>query len=200
MRSTHWRLGLMLVLVFPILAAGGCTGSDPLAPQTQVLTVNAGMVNPDPVYEVLAYQLDGVIVRPQNPDADQSLDAQGINLLARPIEYLSIDANPPSELALTNGGYTMERINMSNIQLINTDPPRSALIFVDQFPITAADYGSDVFVSVENGATNQFNVVVDATALAIAFQAAASVADPQAQPDQFAAELAALSSQYLILE
>jgi hypothetical protein len=145
--------------------------------------------------------VDRVVVQPLNPEAAQSVSSDGLNLLPRPIEYFSIGENPPTDLALTNGSYEMDRIILANIQLVDTVVPRETpLQFFKAVPISAEDYGSDVFISVETGATNQFNVVIDATELAIAFQAAASVANPNTQPEQFAAELAALSSQYLILE
>jgi hypothetical protein len=200
MRSNHWRFGLMLAVVLPILAAGSCTGSDPIAPQTQQLTISAGMVNPDPVYDVLAFQVDRIIVMPTDPEANQSVDSAGINLLSFPIEYFSVGDNAPSQLALTNGTYEMDPIILNNILLVEQTNPTNRLVFFQQVSISAEDYGSDVFISVENGAANQFSVVVDAAALAIAYEAAASIANPNTQPDQFADALSALASQYLILE
>jgi len=51
MRSNRWRYGLALALLLSTLTAVGCTGAEPLAPQTQRLTLSLIQTNPDPRFE-----------------------------------------------------------------------------------------------------------------------------------------------------
>ena len=198
MRSIRWRRGLLLALLPLMLTVGGCTGSDPLPPQSQTYAVTVGSINPDETYDVTAYQLDQFVVLPTDPDAQQSLTqiADGLNLLRLPIEYLSISPEVTVRLALSNGSYVVDQLTLSNIQLFDTVPPRAPpLVYFPAVLITAADLGNPVLFRAENGGTNHLVFAIDSTEFVAAFQAA------QANPNPtFAEALAAQASQYLFIQ
>jgi hypothetical protein len=177
MISSRSRYGLLVVFLL-LLSAGGCTGSDPLAPQNPEFTVAVEWVSDEGSrFELGSIRISQLVVDPVDPDAQDALASAEFALL-RFGEDLELRGDDLTEgLAFPKGVYRLVSIKLGEMAFIDTDPPPDGYTcreWVSWFvsgadPIFLSNFGEDVYFTVQNGAPNRLTISIDTDAFISAF-------------------------------
>lgn len=173
------------VLLVAVVLATGCTGSDPLRPNTNGFTVNVVVDNPSTRFDLAQFFVEQIDIRSVDP-AGSGVTTAPFGLVGPTSERMLIDFNAAPQASLTkslgNGTYRIEQIQLSSILLRDSDPPASNMTceeFITNYPTQPSgggraelfDLGQDVMFTVDNTQSNQLTIRIDGQAFLAAYQA-----------------------------
>jgi len=127
MRSNGRQIGALALALLPLVAAAGCTGSDPLTPgvgnfETRMDYTNISGRFVDNPFDTALFDIQQVGVRPTDPDAIDNVGVLDLGLLRGTMRANFVSAEPRSvTIGLTAGGYRVDNIVVSRISLTDTD-------------------------------------------------------------------------------
>jgi hypothetical protein len=182
MKSVRLRLGLLALLVL-LAATAACTNSEQLSSGVSPVPVEILVVNPDTRFDRAFFDVIQVTVRPLNPDAAAALGTDPLWMLETgddPAFEINLNGEQnqfESNSQLTIGPYEVQSVTLQRLEFRNGERLGTATCeeYITDYPdvqksVQLFEFDEPVIVQVTLGAASQLRMVIDGTALSLAFE------------------------------